>query len=685
MPKYTTEQIRNIALLGASGTGKTTLAESILAHCKAIARPGKVEDGNTVSDFDDLEKEAGYSLDSSVMHVDRGGCHINLIDTPGRPDFFGKAIGAVAAVETVVVVVDAATGIQPVTRRAMKRSEEFGAPTAIVINKIDGETNLGEVLGAIQEAFGSCCIPINVPAGGGTEIARCFLSGEGECDLGDMDSFHTAIVDQVVETDEELMEQYLEQGEVDPAALLKPFKQAMIDRHLIPVLFTSAREGTGVGELLDQVAELFPSPVDGAPKSFSRLDGDDRSELTASQSAGDGVIAHTFKVSSDPFVGRLAYLRIHQGTIKGGESHRLDQERKPVRISSLLKMQGKESSDLDAAVAGDIAIVSKIDEVKYDSVFHSESGHATLTMNTIAQPKPMFGLAIEVTSKGAETKLSEAISKMIAEDQTLELERIAATHETVLRGLGELHLRAKLKMLKDRYGVEVDTKQPKVAYKETISGKAEGHHRHKKQTGGSGQFGEVYLRVEPAADDDDALVNGLVFADETFGGSVPKQFLPAIEKGVRQVMGDGAVAGYPLQNVRVAVYDGKFHPVDSKEIAFVTAGKKAFVDAVQKANPVLLEPFVKMEITVPTDLIGDISADLAGRRARIQGTDVLPGNQAVMYAEAPLSEVMSYSNQLKSITAGAGSYSMEYSHDENTPPNVQAEVIKAFSPKDDED
>ncbi|HBZ97400.1 MAG TPA: elongation factor G, partial [Phycisphaerales bacterium] len=306
-------------------------------------------------------------------------------------------------------------------------------------------------------------------------------------------------------------------------------------------------------------------------------------------------------------------------------------------------------------------------------------------MKTITQPKPMFGLAIEVTSKGAEGKLSEAISKMIAEDQTLEMERIAATHETVLRGLGELHLRTKLKMLEDRYGVGIDTRPPKVAYKETISGKAEGHHRHKKQTGGSGQFGEVYLRVEPAGLEDEEMVNGLVFADETFGGSVPKQFLPAIEKGVRQVMESGAVAGYPLQNVRVAVYDGKHHPVDSKEIAFVTAGKKAFVDAVSKANPVLLEPFVKMEITVPSDMIGDISSDLAGRRARIQGTDVLPGNQAVMYAEAPLSEVMSYSNQLKSITAGAGSYSMEYSHDENTPPNVQADVIKAYQPVADED
>ncbi|MCH2148243.1 MAG: elongation factor G [Phycisphaerales bacterium] len=685
MPKYTTDTIRNIAFLGASGTGKTTLTEAMLAHCKAIARTGKVEEGNTVSDFEDLEKEAGHSMDSAIMHVDHSGCHINVIDTPGRPDFFGKAVGALPAVETAVIVIDAATGVQPVTRRAMQRAKEFGVPTAIVINKIDASSGLDEVLGAIQEAFGSNCIPINVPSGGGSAIARCFLSGEGECDLGDMDAFHTAIVDQVVETDEELMEQYLEEGEVDPASLLKPFKQAMVDRHLIPVLFASAREGTGVGELLDQIAELFPSPIDGVARSFDRIDGEETSEVVSTGQSGDGLIAHVFKISSDPFVGKLSYIRVHQGSIKGGESHRLDSERKPVRISSLLKMQGRESKDLDSAIPGDICVVSKIDEVDFNSVFHAESGHASLNIRSIAQPKPMFGLAIEVTSKGAETKLSEAISKMIAEDQTLELERIAATNETVLRGLGELHLRAKLKMLKDRYGVEVDTRQPKVAYKETITGKAEGHHRHKKQTGGSGQFGEVYLRVEPATTEDEAMVNGLVFADETFGGSVPKQFLPAIEKGVRQVMGVGAVAGYPMQNVRVAVYDGKHHPVDSKEVAFVAAGKKAFVDAVQKAKPVLLEPFVKMEITVPTDMIGDISADLSGRRARIQGTDVLPGNQAVLYAEAPLSEVMSYSNQLKSITAGAGSYSMEYSHDENTPPNVQAEVIKAYSPTHDED
>ncbi len=684
MPKYTTDQIRNIALLGASGAGKTTLVESMLVEDKKIPRAGRVEDGSTVCDFDDLEKELEHSVDSALVNLDHAGCHLNLIDTPGRADFFGKSIGAIAAVETVVVVVDAGAGIQPITRRAMTRSAEHGVPTAIVINKIDDTGDLAGMLNSIQEAFGSNCVPINVPSGGGTSVARCFLSGDGECDLGDMSDFHTAIVDQVVETDEQLMEQYLEQGEVDGASLLAPFKQAMIDRHLIPVMFTSAREGVGVVELLDQIAELFPSPVDGNRATFVRGSGDAREECKASQNAGDGLLAHVFKVASDPFVGKLGYIRVHQGVLKGGESPRLDDERKPVRVSSVMKMQGRESSDLDSIIAGDIGVVSKIDELHYGSILHEESGGA-MVLKTIPQPKPMFGLAIEVTSKGAEGKLSEAISKMIAEDQTLEMERIAATHETVLRGLGELHLRTKLKMLEDRYGVGIDTRPPKVAYKETISGKAEGHHRHKKQTGGSGQFGEVYLRVEPAELEDADMVNGLVFADETFGGSVPKQFLPAIEKGVRQVMESGAVAGYPLQNVRVAVYDGKHHPVDSKEIAFVTAGKKAFVDAVSKANPVLLEPFVKMEITVPSDMIGDISSDLAGRRARIQGTDVLPGNLAVMYAEAPLSEVMSYTNQLKSITAGAGSYSMEYSHDENTPPNVQADVIKAYQPVVEED
>ncbi len=344
-------------------------------------------------------------------------------------------------------------------------------------------------------------------------------------------------------------------------------------------------------------------------------------------------------------------------------------------------MQGKDHVETKSVVAGDIGAVAKIDELSFGDVMHDASISEQMRIKPLPMPKPMFGLAIDAANRNAEVKLGEALAKLLAEDPTLERDRVAATGDLVLRGLGDIHLRVKLRMLKDRYGVEVDTRTPKVAYKETITANAEGHHRHKKQSGGSGQFGEVYLRIEPAVGEEaEESPDGFVFVDDTFGGSVPKQFLPAIEKGVRRVMGEGAIAGYPMYNIKVSVYDGKHHAVDSKEIAFVTAGRRAFIDAVKKAKPVLLEPFVKLHITIPSDLIGDVSSDISGKRGRILGTDMLPGDQSLLEAEAPLSEVMSYTNQLKSISGGTGSYEMEYSHDERTPANVQADVVKAFKP-----
>ncbi|MBG83073.1 MAG: elongation factor G [Phycisphaerae bacterium] len=685
MANHTTDQIRNVLFAGTSGAGKTTLVEAMLVHDGIISRAGRVEDGNTVSDWDDLEKSLGFSVDSSVLHLSHAGCHLNVIDTPGRNDFFGKGIACLPAVETMVLVLDPTVGLDPVARRMMKMAIQRNLPRAIVINKIDSGADLSEFLEALQATFGTECRPINLPADGGKSIIRCFKSGDGESDLGSVGDFHTGLVDQVVEVDEELMEQYLEQGGVTPEQLEAPFKRAMREGHLVPVLFTSAKENIGVEELLDQISEFFPNPAEGNARPFQVVTSDGREDITVEADAGKPLVAHVFKVASDPYVGKMSYMRIHQGSINNGDSPRVDDERKGVRVSHFFEVQGKDTAETKTAVPGDIIAVSKVDEINYDSVLHAEEKNQ-VAIRPIPTPKPMFGLAIEGTSKGAESKIGDALSKMSSEDPTFQVERNVATGELVIRGLGENHLRAKLRLLKDRYGVEVDSKPPKVAYKETITGKAEGHHRHKKQSGGSGQFGEVYLRVEPlVGEENDGVVDGLLFKDDTFGGSVPKQFLPAIEKGVRQVMVGGAVAGYPMQDVVVSVYDGKHHPVDSKEVAFVTAGKRAFIDAVQKANPVLLEPFVKMEITVPQDAIGDISSDLSGRRGRIQGTDVLPGNQVVMHAEAPLSEVMTYAAQLKSITAGAGSYSMEYSHDENTPPNVQAEVVAAFNPVEDED
>ena len=685
MPAYTTTDIRNLALLGSAGSGKTTLIETMLNNTGAIGRIGRVEDKNTVCDTDEQEHELGHSIDSAVVHFDHGGVHVNLIDTPGTSDFLGKSLSVIPAVETVVIVVDASAGVETVTRRVMKFAKERDLPRLIVVNKIDACNDVAGLLENIQESFGSECRPLNLPSEDGASVVDCFKTTEGTSALGPVADHHTAIIDQVVEVDEALMEQYLESGTVTPEQLHKPFERSLREGHLIPVCFTSARNNIGVNELATIFATLCPNPAEGNPRPFEFGQDGEMHPWTSEPDASKPPVAHVFKVSSDPFVGKLCVFRVHQGSVSANLHPVVDDGKKSIRIAHVFKLQGKDHKECDQVIAGDIGAVAKIEDIHYGSVVHDGSIGERLHLKPLVLPRPMFGLAIEGKSKGAETKLAEALKKMLAEDPTLEVDRVQATNETVLRGLGEQHLRAKLNLLKDRYGVEVDTKPPKIAYKETITSKAEGHHRHKKQTGGAGQFGEVYLRVEPVSGDDEGIVDRLAFEDGTFGGSVPKQYMPAIEKGVRQIMQSGAIAGYPMQNIKVSVYDGKHHPVDSKEVAFISAGKKAFIDAVQKARPVLLEPFAKLEITIPADLIGDISSDLSGRRGRIQGTDMLPGNQAVVYAEAPLSEVMTYSNQLKSISAGAGSYAMEYSHDEATPPNVQSDVIKAFKPHEDDD
>jgi elongation factor G len=685
MPAYTTENIRNIALLGSAGAGKTTLIETMLHEAGVIGRIGRVEDGTTVSDYEDLEKESKHSLDSAVVYFDRGGAHFNVIDTPGAGDFMGKAIGVIPAVETAVIVVDAGGIIDPIVRRLMKLAAERGVARMIVVNKIDHAPDLAEFVETIQDAFGGACRPVNVPVNGGKAVVDCFTTSSGTSDLGDVSDFHTGLVEQIVEVDEALMEQYLESGDVSADKLEGAFKQALREGSLVPMFFAAARDNVGVREVTDFIAKRGLSPLEGKPVQFVYVKDGQRTTYSPKADPAKPLVAHVFKVASDPYVGKLSVFRVHQGTASPASNPRIDGGRKGVRIAHVFHIRGRDHAETTGIIAGDIGAVAKIDEIDYNSTLHSGDIAEDLRIDPIPMPKPMFGLAVEGTSKGAETKLVESLRKLVAEDPTLAIDRVQATGQTVLRGLGEQHLRIKLRMLKDRYGVEVATHPPKVAYKETVTTKADGHHRHKKQTGGAGQFGEVYLRVEPIKGNEEGVDHGLLFVDDTFGGSIPKQFLPAVEKGVRRVMSEGAIAGYPMHNVKVSVYDGKYHAVDSKEVAFVTAGRKAFVDAVQKAKPVLLEPYVKMEITVPARLIGDISSDLSGRRGRILGTDMLPGDQAIVTAEAPLSEVMSYASQLKSITGGAGSYTIEYSHDERTPPNVQAEVVAAYKPRAEEE
>ncbi len=474
-------------------------------------------------------------------------------------------------------------------------------------------------------------MPINLPGGGGKKVVECLLDTSGESDFDSVKRAHAAILDQIVELDENLMEKYLGGEEPNYEALHAPFERAMDEGHLIPVLFTDAKNGAGVSELLDAIARHFPSPEEGNPLPFLSFRGAEKpgtpQEEVAFEYRNDAsrpLLAHVFKVTTDPFVGKLAVFRVHQGKVSGQSQVYIGYNKKPVKLGHVFSLQGKDHREAQEFIAGDIGAVAKIEEIHTNDVLHDDHALDSVHLRPLTFPTPMFGLAITPKARGDEQKLSVLLSKVAEEDPTFKWHTDRQTHEVVINGLGELHLRLVLERLKNR-GLQVDTKPPKIAYRETITMKAEGHHRHKKQTGGAGQFGEVYLRIEPKARGE-----GFEFVDEVFGGSIPGQYIPAIEKGVRDVIEMGAVAGYPLQDVRVIVYDGKHHPVDSKEVAFRAAGKYAFRDAIAKARPVLLEPIVNMEVTVPEAHVGTITGDLSGKRGRIQGQDFIAGGMAVV-------------------------------------------------------
>jgi elongation factor G len=687
MPSYTTGDIRNVVLVGHGGCGKTSLVDAMLFASGTIKHKASVTDGSSLSDFEKEEKEHGHSIFSSVLHCDHLGKRINLIDTPGSPDLIGSAIAVFPAVDTVAVVINAVSGIEVVTRRLMEVARGRNLPRAIIVNKIDmPDIDLDALVAQIQETFGHECLPINLPTGGSKAVVECLLNNKGESDILSVPEAHTAILDQIVELDDTLMEKYLGGEEPNYDVLHAPFERAMDESHLVPILFTDARNGVGIVELLDAIAKHFPSPEEGNPRPFlsfraGAASGQPQEEVPFEyrNDASKPLLAHVFKVTTDPFVGKLAVFRVHQGKCSGQSQVYIGYNKKPIKLGHIFHLQGKEHREATEIIAGDIGAVAKIEEIHTNDVLHDDHALDTVHLRPLTFPTPMYGLAITPKARGDEQKLSAQLSKIAEEDPTFRWMTDRQTHEVVINGLGELHLRLVLEKLANR-GLHVDTKPPKIAYRETITAGAEGHHRHKKQTGGAGQFGEVFLRIEPME-----RGTGFEFVNEIFGGTIPGQFVPAVEKGVRDLLDQGVVAGYPLQDVRVIVTDGKHHPVDSKEVAFRTAGKYAFKEAVLKAHPVLLEPIVNMEVTVPEDKMGAITGDLSGKRGRIQGTDVLPGGMAQIKATAPLAEVMQYQSQLKSVTGGQGSFSMELSHYEPVPPFVQQQIASQYKPKAEEE
>lgn len=672
---YTTESIRNIALVGHGAAGKTTLVESILHHAGKLPAPGTVEKGNTVCDFDPQEKAHQHSLDSALVNLDYHDTHINLIDTPGFPDFLGQAIAVLPAVETVAVVINAQTGIESVTQRMMERAAERQLCRMIIVNKIDAENiDLPGLVDQIQDSFGRECLPINLPANNAAHVVDCFFNPAGDSDFSSVAATHSALIDQVVEMDEELMALYLEQGEdLQPEQLHAPFEKALREGHLIPICFVSARTGAGIKELLEVMVRLLPNPTEGNPEPFLKGEGEKVEVLRAVPDPQQHAVAHVFKVLIDPFIGKLGIFRIHQGTITKDSQLFVGDGRKPFKVGHLFHLHGKEHPEIATGIPGDICAVAKVDDIHRDVVLHDSHDEDEIHLRPLRFPTPLFGLAIRAATRGDEQKLSDTVNKLLEEDPCLALEHNTHTKETVLRGLSDLHLRITLEKMQQRYNLQVETKPPKIAYKETISQAAEGHHRHKKQTGGAGQFGEVFLRVEPLPRD-----AGFEFASEVVGGAIPTSLLPAVEKGIREALQEGVVAGYPLQDVRAVATDGKYHPVDSKEIAFVTAGREAFLDAVSKAKPLVLEPIINLEVRAPADCVGSITGDLSSRRGRIAGTDAGPRGLTIINAQVPLAELEGYESQLKSMTGGHGSYSIELSHYDPVPGDIQQKLYAAY-------
>jgi elongation factor G len=606
--------------------------------------------------------------------------HLNLIDTAGIPDFRGPTLAAMTAVETTAIVVNAQAGIEQSTRRLMRRAKQRRLCRMIIINRIDVEgSDLTQLVNDLREEFGPGCLPVNLPAENLTTVRDCFFHTEGETDIFSLSEAHDAIIDQVVEVNEELMEKFLEGEELTRDELHSAFEQALREGHLVPICFVSAHTGAGIKELLDFFSQLAPSPREGNPPPFVKGEGADAVAVSTTGNANDHVVAHVFKITNDPFVGKLCVFRIYQGTVSPDSQLLIGDARKPFKVGHLFQIQGGKHSEIDTGIPGDICAVAKVDEIYYDAVLHDSHDADRYHLKPLDFPEPMYGLAVNTKARGQEQKLSTALHRLQEEDPCFLVEHNQELNEAVMRGLGELYMRITLERMQERYNVEVTTRPPRIAYRETITRAAEGHHRHKKQTGGAGQFGEVFLRIRPKQRGE-----GFEFIDKVVGGSIPYNLIPAVEKGITQVLGEGAISGYAMQDIEVTVYDGKYHPVDSKEIAFVTAGRHAFLDAIKNAGPQILEPIVSVDVTVPDAFMGDITGNLAGRRARISGTESLRGGQVTIQADIPLSSLSDYHTELKSLTQGQGSYTMEFSHYDPVPSSVQQELIKAYKAKDEE-
>lgn len=698
MTRFAAEKIRDIALCGHGSGGKTTLIEHILHKTGAINKLGSVDEHNSFVDFDEIERHHKYTIEAKVVHFDHAGLHFNLIDTPGYPDFIGQTISALHAVDTAVIVVNAHSGIEVNTRRVFQESGKLGLGRIVLINKMDSENiEFDALINSIREAFGSACALLNVPLGSGHDFKGVAStlnppdSAPGA--LIDPKEVHDTLVEAIVEVDEKATERYFEGEEPTGDELKRLVVESVAAGTLIPIVCTAGKNDIGVAEFLDTLALCALPP--GKIAHQAKKESGEAIELKPNPEGP--LVAQVFRTRVDPFVQKLSYMRIYSGTLKKDDSVHISSARKAMKIAQLLEVQAGETHPIDSAGPGEIVAIAKAEDL------HTGTTLGDLTMDSIHFPTPMVGLAVMPKSRNDEAKLSGALHKIVEEDPTFKLDRDSQTKELVMNGMSELHLQVVQERLRRRDKVDVETKEPKIPYRETIQAQAEGSYRHKKQSGGRGQFGEVHIRMYPfpaGVKPEDFVTkekfpsmrqfhydpqHNFLWIDSIVGGSIPNNFLPAVEKGFKERLERGVIAGYRIQNVAVEVYFGKHHPVDSSEAAFKTAGSMAFRNVFQEARPSLLEPVVKLHVTVPSDKVGDVNSDMSGRRGRVQGLESAGGDFQTVTAEVPLSEVTTYARTLSSMTGGQGSFSMEFSHYDVVPAHVQKEIVEKAQIKEEEE
>ncbi|MBU0684057.1 MAG: elongation factor G [Candidatus Omnitrophota bacterium] len=671
-----TKNIRNIVLLSHSGAGKTTLTENLLFKTGAISKKGSVSAGTTVSDYCDDEKERKTSINLSVAYYERDGIKVNILDAPGYLDYIGDVVAGINAADSAILLIDAVSGIEVGASKFWKLVQERNMPGMIVINKMDKDNaNFAKTLESVRKRFGKNCVALYYPNGSGAVFSGManLLTKQGidkldgqDKDIADMLS--NEMVEGVAESDDALLEKYLEEGALSPEEMNRAFRKGVDTGKIIPVVPASVEKGIGIDEIIEMINKYMPSPEDLPPIEIDPDIASETAEIIKIEPKSDGPFsAQVFKTISDPYKGQISIFRVRSGKAVSNQMVQNSSKSSPEKFGQLFFLKGKDQIQTDLANAGDVVCAAKLKDT--DTGDSLSEDKKPVKFKNIKFPEPAISFSIKPKSRSDEDKISGVLVKLMAEDPTFKMVLDKQTHELVISGMGDMHLKTIVNRMKDRYGVEVEIGTPKVAYKETISGNGDSKYRHKKQSGGAGQFAEVWLRVEPLE-----RGAGFEFVDEVVGGAIPKQFVGSCEKGVKNAMADGTVAGYPLIDVKATVYDGKTHPVDSKDIAFQIAAAHAFREACAKAKPVLLEPIMNVELTVPEENMGDITGSLSSRRGRVQGMDSEGGLQ-LLRAQIPLEEMYKYANELKSLTAGRATYTMSFSHYEAVPSNVAQKII----------